>query len=94
MTGSGSAAIGSVSTAAAGLAALTSRGGGRAGAVGLTGSAAFLAGAGPFLLLTTGVSANMCAVGSVMLRCFANRSTNWRATTSSIVLEALFTSMP
>src|SRR6266404_5401064 len=29
-----------------------------------------------------------------MLRCFARRSTNWRATTSSIVLEALFTSMP
>ena len=44
--------------------------------------------------LATGVSAKMSPLGSVMLRCFARRSTNWRATTSSIVLDALFTSMP
>ena len=42
----------------------------------------------------TGVSAKMSPVGSVMFRCFASRSTNCRATTSSIVLEALFTSIP
>jgi hypothetical protein len=60
----------------------------------LTGSATFFAGVLLFLPLATGVSANMCAVGSVMLRCFARRSVNWRATTSSIVLEALLTSMP
>jgi hypothetical protein len=29
-----------------------------------------------------------------MLRWRASRSTNWRATTSSMVLDALFTSMP
>ena len=44
--------------------------------------------------LATGVSAKMSPVGSVMLRCRARRSTNWRATTSSIVLDALLTSMP
>jgi hypothetical protein len=41
-----------------------------------------------------GVSAKISPVGSVMRRCFASRSTNWRATTSSIVLDALFTSIP
>jgi hypothetical protein len=44
--------------------------------------------------LTTGVSANMSPPGSEMLRWRARRSTNWRPTTSSIVLEALLTSMP
>ena len=71
----------------------TSRGGGSAGAAGLTGSAVFFDGA-PFLPFTTGVSANMSPPGSEMLRCFARRSTNWRPTTSSMVLDALFTSMP
>jgi hypothetical protein len=41
-----------------------------------------------------GVSAKISPVGSEMPRCFESRSTNWRATTSSIVLEALLTSMP
>jgi len=36
----------------------------------------------------------MSPPGSEMLRCRATRSTNERATTSSIVLEALFSSMP
>ena len=87
-SGSASAA-GSV----AGFAVFTSRGGGRDGAAGFTGSAAFLAGT-PFFPLSTGVSANMSPPGNEMLRWRARRSTNWRATTSSIVLEALFTSMP
>ncbi len=43
---------------------------------------------------TTGPSANMSPPGSVMLRSRARRSTNCRATTSSIVLDALFSSMP
>jgi hypothetical protein len=72
---------------------LTKRGGGRAGAAGFTGSGAFFAGAG-FLPLAAGVSAKMFPLGSWMFRCFESRSTNCRATTSSIVLEALLTSMP
>jgi hypothetical protein len=32
--------------------------------------------------------------GSVMPRFLANRSTNWRATISSTLLDALLTSMP
>ena len=76
-----------------GLTVLTRRGGGRAGAAGFGGSGAFLAGA-PFRPLTTGVSAKMSPDGSEILRCRASRSTNCRATTSSIVLDALFTSMP
>ena len=76
-----------------GLIVLTRRGGGRAGAVGFGGSGAFLAGV-PFRPLTTGASAKMSPDGSEILRCRANRSTNCRPTTSSIVLDALFTSMP
>ena len=90
LAASGSGAI----AAATGLAVFTSRGGGNTGAVGFGGSGAFLAVAGLFLPLATGVSAKMSPVGSWMLRCLARRSTNWRATTSSIVLDALFTSMP
>jgi hypothetical protein len=75
------------------LTVFTRRGGGSTGAAGFGGSAAFLAGAG-FLPLTAGVSANMSPPGSAMLRCRARRSTNCRPTTSSIVLDALFTSMP
>jgi hypothetical protein len=41
-----------------------------------------------------GVSANMSPLGSDIPRCRAIRSTNDRATTSSIVLDALFSSMP
>ena len=39
-------------------------------------------------------SANRSPPGSVMPRWRARRSTNWRPTTSSMVLDALFTSMP
>jgi hypothetical protein len=60
----------------------------------LGGSGAFFAGAALFRPLAAGTSAKMSPLGSWMLRCFAKRSTNWRATTSSMVLEALFTSMP
>jgi hypothetical protein len=59
----------------------------------LTGSAAFFVGV-PFFPFAAGVSANMLLPGSEMLRWRATRSTNWRATTSSTVLDALFTSMP
>ena len=79
----------------AGFAVLTRRGGGSTGAAGFTGSAAFFPNAGflpPFG--GAGVSAKMSPVGNVILRWRARRSTNWRATTSSIVLDALFTSMP
>jgi len=73
----------------------TNRGGPRTGAAGLGGSAFF--GAGAFfapLLAGVGVSANMSPLGSEMPRCRAMRSTNDRATTSSMVLDALFNSMP
>ena len=98
-TGSTSAGGASTSSSAgaatgAGFAVLTSRGGGSIGAAGFTGSAAFFAGAPGFLPFTTGVSAKMSPLGSEMLRWRASRSTNWRPTTSSIVLDALFTSMP
>ncbi len=91
---SGTSASISTAGAAAGFAILTSRGGGNDGPAGLTGSAAFFPGAAPFLPLATGVSAKMSPPGSEMLRSRASRSTNWRATTSSIVLEALLASMP
>jgi len=55
----------------------------------------FSVGAGFFApAFTGGPSANMSPPGSVMPRSFARRSTNWRATTSSIVLDALFSSIP
>jgi hypothetical protein len=95
--GGGSTATGCSATGAGGaggLTVLTSRGGGSAGAAGLGGSGAFFDAAGFFPPLGAGVSANMSPPGSEMLRCLARRSTNWRATTSSIVLEALFTSIP
>jgi hypothetical protein len=66
----------------------------RIGATALGGSGAFLP-AGPFLApFGAGVSEKMSPVGSAMLRWRARRSTNCRATTSSMVLDALFTSMP
>ena len=93
--GGGSSATGEGAVGMAGFTVLTRRGGGSTGATGFGGSGAFLADAGflapPFC---TGVSAKMSPVGRTMLRCLASRSTNWRATTSSIVLDALFTSMP
>ena len=74
---------------------LTRRGGPRTGAAGFGGSAFFGAAvffAPPFA--GAGVSANMSPLGSEMPRCRAIRSTNDRATTSSMVLDALFNSMP
>jgi hypothetical protein len=71
---------------------LTRRGGGSAGAAGFAGSGALPAGLFPFA--AAGVSANDAFEGTVRLRCRAMRPTNSRATTSSMVLEALFTSMP
>jgi hypothetical protein len=97
--GGGASCTGSstcVATAgAAGLAVLTSLGGASVGAAGFGGSAFFAVNAG-FLApgFSTGPSANMSPPGSVMLRSRARRSTNCRATTSSIVLDALFSSMP
>jgi hypothetical protein len=65
-----------------------------AGAAGFGGS-----GARPAGLLTVprdaaGVSANDAFDGTLIPRCRARRPTNSRATTSSIVLDALFTSIP
>jgi hypothetical protein len=76
----------------------TSLGGGSDGAAGLGGSG-FLAGSAfrapsAFFGLWTGVSANRSPLGSFTPRCRAIRSTNCLATTSSIVLDALFTSIP
>jgi len=73
------------------LADLTRRGGGSAGAA-FTGSGALAAGFRPFD--ATGASANDAFDGTLMFRWRARRSTNCRATTSSIVLDALFTSIP
>jgi hypothetical protein len=94
-SGGGSTTAGSTSATGAattGLMVFTNLGGGRT-ATGFTGSGAFLPGTG-LLPLITGVSAKMSPVGRTILRCFASRSTNWRATTSSMVLDALFASMP
>ena len=80
--------------ACAGLAVLTRRGGGSDGRSRLRRLGRLLRRGVGFLPFCTGVSAKMSPVGNVMFRCFARRSTNCRATTSSIVLDALFTSMP
>jgi hypothetical protein len=77
---------------AAGLADLTSRGGGNVGAAGFAGSTGFPRGFRPFT--AAGASAKDACDGTLILRCRASRSTNWRATTSSMVLDALFTSIP
>jgi hypothetical protein len=82
------------SVAGCGLTVLTRRGGPRTGAVGFGGSTFLGAGAFLAVLAGTACSANMSPPGSEMLRCRARRSTNERATTSSIVLEALFSSIP
>ncbi len=93
----GASATGASSAAGgwAGLIVLIRRGGPSTGAVGFGGSTFFVAGA--FFAPPLGgaaVSANMSPLGSEILRWRATRSTNDRATTSSIVLEALFSSMP
>lgn len=99
VTGAG-AGIGAASagdaTGAAGLTVLIRRGAGITGAAGFGGSGARAPG-----FLTPGragagacVSANDAFDGTLMPRWRASRLTNSRATTSSIVLDALFTSMP
>ena len=88
------------SGAAAGAAGFTvriSRGGGSDGAAGLGGSGAgcpFFGAAVLALADFTAASENMSPLGSSTPRCRASRSTNWRATISSTVLDALFSSMP
>lgn len=88
-------ATGSSSTGAAGLTVLTSRGGPNTGAGAALGGSGFFD-AEVFLppFAGTGVAPNMSPGGSEMLRVRATRSTNERATTSSIELDALFSSMP
>lgn len=91
--GSGSrAAAGAATASAGGFADLTRRGGGSAGAAGLGGSAPFPPGFFP--LAAAGVSANDAFDGTLSPRVRAIRATNSRATTSSMVLEALLTSIP
>jgi len=94
--GGGATAVAVASAGTSGLTVLTRRGGPRTGATGLAGSAFFGAVAAFFKVVLAGTvcSANMSPPGSEMLRCRARRSTNERATTSSIVLEALFSSIP
>ena len=77
---------------AGGLAVFTSRGGGSEGATGLAGSGALPPGFFP--LTGAGESANDAFEGTLRPRWRARRPTNSRATTSSIVLDALLTSMP
>ncbi len=95
-SGASISATGASGAGAAGLIVLTRRGGPSTGAAGFGGSAAFLAGDAFFPPFAggAGVSANMSPPGSATLRWRATRSTNERATTSSTVLEALFSSMP
>jgi hypothetical protein len=71
----------------------TRRGGGSGAAVGFGGSGPRAA---PGLrVFTAGESENITEGGGTeMPRWRASRSTNWRATTSSMVLDALLTSMP
>jgi hypothetical protein len=77
---------------AGGFAVFTRRGGGSDGAAGRCGSDGFAAGLRP--RAATGASAKDALDGTLIFRWRASRSTNCRATTSSIVLDALFTSMP
>lgn len=83
----------SVSGGGGGLMALTSRGGPSVGAAGLAGSGPLAATFLPLVRLA-GVSANIAPLGSVTSSWRDTRSANWRATTSSIVLDALLTSIP
>ena len=79
---------------AAGLTVFTRRGGPNTGADGFGGSGFFAAGVFLLPLAGAGWSANMSPLGSEIPRWRATRSTNDRATTSSIVLDALFSSIP
>ena len=99
-TGGATASSGFGST---GFALLISRGGPSVGAAGFGGSGAgaaapFLPGAAfafdAVLACFTACSENMSPFGRVMPFCLAMRSTNWRATISSSVLDALLSSMP
>jgi hypothetical protein len=91
-SGAAAGAAGSLGGGAAGFAVFTSRGGGSDGAAGFGGSGALPPGFFP--LTGAGVSANEAFDGTLRPRALASRDTNSRATTSSIVLDALFTSMP
>jgi hypothetical protein len=95
-TGSGASTGGGagVDGGAWGLIVLTRRGGPKTGAVGFGGSAFLTAVVFFPPFAGAGTSANMSPLGSAMLRCRATRSTKERATTSSMVLDALFSSMP
>jgi hypothetical protein len=94
-TGGGAGAAVSEGGGAAGLAVFTSRGAGITGAAGFGGSGARPAGFfAPPARAAAGVSANDALEGTLIPRCRARRETNSLATTSSIVLDALFTSMP
>ena len=95
-TGSGASSGGGagVGGGAWGLIVLTRRGGPKTGAVGFGGSAFLTAVVFFPPFAGAGTSANMSPLGSAMLRCRATRSTKERATTSSMVLDALFSSMP
>ena len=82
---------------AGGLTVLINRGGGSEGAAGLTGSvgtAAFLPDPPTRLTVLAAASEKMSPFGSSIPRWRARRSTNCRATISSSVLDALFSSMP
>ena len=88
----GSACSDGTGVGISGFAVLINRGGGSDGAAGFGGSAFPAPG---FLPLTgAGVSANDAFEGTLSPRLRAIFETNSRATTSSIVLDALFTSMP
>ncbi len=92
--GSADSGAGVGSAGAGGLAVLISRGAGIAGTAGFGGSDGRPC---PFFApprAGAGESANDAFDGTLMPRCRARRPTNSRATTSSIVLDALFTSMP
>jgi hypothetical protein len=89
--GGGSCAVPGSATSSAGFTAFTSRGRSTAGA-GFGGSGALPP--LPAGFLAAGASANIDPCGSVMFRFRAWRSTNCRATISSMELDALFTSMP
>ena len=86
----------SATGAGAGLAILTRRGGPSEGAAGLAGSGALATTFFPLVRVVrlTDVSANLAPPGRVTPSWRATRSVNWRATTSSIELDALFISIP
>ncbi len=90
--GAGGAAVSA--GGAIGLAVFTSRGAGIGGAAGFGGSGARPAGLLAPPRATAGASANEALEGTLIPRCRARRLTNSLATTSSMVLDALFTSIP